>query len=139
MSFGPDPSKQARVIFSRKTKKTDHLLLDFNNTYISQAASEKHLGIVLDTRLTLEEHLKGVVNKTNKTIGLLFKLQNILPLAALIATYKTFDRPHLDYGISLYDIYLYKNIFHEKIESFQYNACLALTEAISGTSKEKLY
>ena len=29
--------------------------------------------------------------------------------------------------------------FHEKLESIQYNACLALTGAIRGTSKEKIY
>ena len=29
--------------------------------------------------------------------------------------------------------------FHGKIESIQYNACLPLTGAITGTSKEKLY
>ena len=29
--------------------------------------------------------------------------------------------------------------FHQKLESIQYNACLAITGAIQGTSKEKLY
>ena len=29
--------------------------------------------------------------------------------------------------------------FHEKLEIFQYNASLAITSAIRGTSKEKLY
>ena len=29
--------------------------------------------------------------------------------------------------------------FHHKLESIQYNACLAITDAIRGTSKEKRY
>ena len=29
--------------------------------------------------------------------------------------------------------------FHQKLESIQYNACLGITGAIRGTSKEKLY
>ena len=29
--------------------------------------------------------------------------------------------------------------FHEKLESIQYNACLALTGAIRGISKDKIY
>ena len=29
--------------------------------------------------------------------------------------------------------------FHQKLESIQYNACLAITGAIRGKSKEKLY
>ena len=33
----------------------------------------------------------------------------------------------------------YNKSFHEKLENFQYNASLAITGAIRGTSKEKLY
>ena len=38
----------------------------------------------------------------------------------------------------LYD-QAFNNLFKEKLESFQYNTCLALTGAIRGTSKEKIY
>ena len=41
--------------------------------------------------------------KINKTISLLRKPQNNLPRAALITIYKSFVRPHLDYGDILYD------------------------------------
>ena len=34
---------------------------------------------------------------------------------------------------------LLTNSFHQKIESLQYNAALAITGAISGTSREKIY
>ena len=56
----------------------------------------------------------------------------------LITIYKTFIQPHLDYGDVLYD-QAFNNSFKEKLESIQYNACLALTGAISGTPKEKIY
>ena len=79
-----------------------------------------------------------VSRKISKTIGLLLKLQNLLPRAALITIYKAFIRPHLDYGDILYD-QAYNMSFHQKLESIQYNACLAITGAIRGTSKEKLY
>ena len=79
-----------------------------------------------------------VFRKISKTIGLLRKFQNFLPRAALIAIYKAFIRPHLDYGDILYD-QAYNMSFHQKLESIQYNACLAITGAIRGTSKEKLY
>ena len=44
-----------------------------------------------------------VTTKINKTIGLLRKLQNLLPRTALITIYKAFVRHHLDYGDILYD------------------------------------
>ena len=94
------------------------------------------MGITLDFKLTFEEHLNNVLTKVNKVIALLRKLRNILPRATLIIIYKAFIRPHLDYGDVLYD-QAFNNPFKEKLEPFQYNACLALTGAIRGTSEEK--
>ena len=110
----------------------------FNNNNVSQVNCQKHLGVILDVKLTFEGHLKNVFNKTNKTIGLLWKLSNLLPRQALVTTYKAFVRPHLDYGDVLYD-QDFNNSFHAKMESIQYNACLAITGAIRGKSREKLY
>ena len=44
-----------------------------------------------------------VFRKIIKIIGLVRKLDNFLPRAALITMYKAFIRPHLDYGDILYD------------------------------------
>ena len=72
MCFNPDLNKQAQeVIFSRKLKKVCHSPLPFNNNNVSQASSQKHLGVTLDNRLTFDEHLTNVSNKISKTIGLL--------------------------------------------------------------------
>ena len=79
-----------------------------------------------------------ILNKVNKTIGFLHKLQNILPRSELFAIYKSFSRPHLDYGDIICD-QAYNASFHQKLELLLYNACLAITGAIRGTSREKLY
>ena len=65
--------------------------------------SQKHLDVVLDNRLSFEDHLKMTLNKVNKTIGFLRKLQNILPRSALLTTYKNVIRSDLDYGDIIYD------------------------------------
>ena len=62
----------------------------------------------------------------------------MLPRQALITIYKAFVRPHRDYGDVLYDK-VFNNSFHARMESIQYNACLAITGAIGGTSKETIY
>ena len=92
----------------------------------------------LDDKLNFGEHLKYIANKVNKSIGLLRKLQNLLPRRSLVTIYKSFIRPHIDYGDAIFD-QAYNKSFHEKLENFQYNASLAITGAIRGTSKEKLY
>ena len=108
----------------------------FNNANVSSCKSQKQLGFLLDSKLTFEDHYKTILSSTNRTVGLLRKLQSLLPRAALITIYKTFVRPHLDYGDVLYD-QAFNALFHEKLESIQYNACLALTGPIRGTAEEK--
>ena len=72
MSFNPHHKKQTQeVIFSRKSKAISHSPLVFNNNNVIQTASQKHLGIILDTRLSFENHLETVLCKINKTIGLI--------------------------------------------------------------------
>ena len=91
MSFNPDIRKQAQeVIFSRKLEKTLHPPLMFNSNQVNKTSSQKHLGIIPDKPLSFEEHLKAISVKTNKTLYLLCKLQNLFPRPALIAiVYKT--------------------------------------------------
>ena len=92
--------------------------------------------MILDSKLNFQEHLVNILNKVNKTIGLLRNLQNILPREPLLTIYKSFVRPHLDYGDVIYDQH-YNNSLHQKLESIQCNAILAITSAIRGSSGEK--
>ena len=92
----------------------------------------------LDKKLNFEEHLKKVESKVYKTIGIIRKLQNVLPQSALLTIYRSFIRPHLDYGDIIYDK-AFNESFHAKLESLQYNATLAITGAIKGSSTEKIY
>ena len=99
INFDLDTNKQAQeVIFSRKIQKTCHPSIYFNNKSVKQVPSQKHLGLILDNKSSFQEHLKNISNKVNKTIGLLQKLQNILPSEPQLTIYKSFVRPHLDYG-----------------------------------------
>ena len=134
MTFNPDPNKQAQeFIFSRKIKKTSHPPLNFNNNSVKQVQFQKHLGVYLDDKLDFREHLQNIFKKAKRTISLLGKLHNSLPKA-----HTFFIRPRLNYRDILYD-QTFNNSFHEKLESIQYNAALAITGAIRGSSIEILY
>ena len=76
--------------------------------------------------------------KVFKAIGLLHKLQKTLLKQSLSAIYKYFVRPYLDYSDATFD-QSYKASFHRKLETSQYNKALAITEAIIGTAKGKLF
>ena len=93
--------------------------------------------MILDTKLNFQEHLENILNKVYKIIGLLWKLQNSLPHGSLLTIYKAFIRPYDDYGDVIYDEH-YNNSFHQKLESVQYNAAIAIIGAVRGSSREKL-
>ena len=80
MSFNADPTKQAQeIILSRKTSQRNHPGLIFNNSIVNVTSIHKHLGVTFDSKLSFEKHLKPVLEKISKTVGLLKKFQGILP------------------------------------------------------------
>ena len=140
MIFNPDLSKQAQeVIFSRKTNKImNPTTSTFNTVPVACTPCEKHLGLYLDEKLNFSHHINVAISKANKGIGIIKILSHILPRKALITIYKSFIRPHLDYCDVMYD-QSNNESFCSKIERMQYNAALAITGAIRGTSQTKLY
>ena len=112
--------------------------LVFNNMPVHQTHCQKYLGIYLDMKLNFKLHIKGKISKAIKGIGIIKKLSNVLPRKSLITIYKSFVRPHLDYGDLIYD-QPNNESFCQQIESVQYNASRAITGAIKGTSGLKLY
>ena len=110
----------------------------FNNSAIQKISSQKNLGIRLDEELTFKHYNIVKINKANKSIGIIFKLNNIQPRSTLLTIYRSFIRPHIDYSDDIYD-QPQNELFSSKIESVQYNASRAITGAIRETSKEKLY
>ena len=89
----------------------------------------KHLRIQLNEKLNFSNHIKEKLSKANKGIGVLRKLYNVLPRSSLITIYKSFIRPHLNYGAIIFDQPENEG-FCKKTESVQYNAILAITGAI---------
>ena len=61
-----------------------------------------------------------------------------MPRKSLITIYKAFLRPLIDYGDIIYD-QPQNESFYEKLESVRYKLALAITGAIQGSSREKIY
>ena len=56
----------------------------------------------------------------------------------MLTNYKSFHRPHLDYGDFIYD-HAFNEFFQNKLDLIQYNAVLAIKGTIRASSREKLY
>ena len=149
MSFNPDPQKQAvELKFSMKKSEIDHPVILFNDIPVKKVDEHKHLGIILDSKLSFSAHIKSAISKTRQGISLLKYLSKYLPRHTVNEIYKLYVRPHMDYGDVFYHIprkvcdfsgnFVLPNLM-EKLESVQYSAALAVTGTWRGTSREKLY
>ena len=139
MIFNPDASKQAQeIVFSRKANASNHKTVYFNNVPVIRENIQKHLGLFLDSKLSFLDHINEKIKKATKGVNVIRKMNLLLPRSSLLTIYKSFVRPHLDYGDVIYD-QPNNSRLSDKIESIQYNAALAIIGAIRGTSKEKLY
>ena len=133
MLFNPDPIKQAiEVFFSLKRDKVARPPLKFNNNDVQSANSQKHLGLVLDSKRDFNEHVNNKINQCNKSI--MKKLSLTLSRNSLMTILKTF----LDYPDIIYDKPLTES-FKDKLEMVQYNAALVITGAIKGISRDRIY
>ena len=123
MHFNPDRYKQAEELYiSKKVGNQKSQDLTFNKSHVASFHSVKHLGMLLDSHLNLNEHVQSKTNKCYKIIGLI----------------KRFVRPNLDYGNIIFDK-PYNGPFKSRIESIQYKACIAITGDIHRTSTDRLY
>ena len=80
----------------------------------------------LDSKLSIHEHIADKMNKAMKGIGILRKLQFVLPPSSSLTIYRSFMRPHLNYEDVIYDQPSDKS-FLSRIMSIQYNAALSIT------------
>ena len=135
----PDASKQAQeIVFSCNANASNHETVYLNNVPVIRENIQKHLGLFLDSKLSFFDHINEKIKKATKGVNVIRKMNLLLPRSSLLTIYKSFVRPHLDYGDVIYD-QPNNSRLSDKIESVQYNAALAITGAIRGTSKEKLY
>ena len=69
MNFDLDPTKQTQeIVFSRKTSKRNQLGLMLTTNIVNLTTVHKHLGMMLDSKLSFDEHLKSELKKLVKLL-----------------------------------------------------------------------
>ena len=139
MLFNPGSSKRAQeVLFSRKKKIQVHPVVSLNNVQVERVSSQKYLGILLNEKLNFKQHIDIAISKVNKGISVIKKLRHNLSRKSLITVYKALLTPLIEYDDIIYE-QPQNESFCEKIEPVQYKAALAITGAIQGSSRDKIY
>jgi hypothetical protein len=64
---------------------------------IEQVPCTKFLGVVINSRLTWEDHIRTVNNKINKSLGIIYKARKNLNTDSLLMLFHALVQPYLDY------------------------------------------
>ena len=151
MVFNPDLTKQAvEVLFSKKRKPTQLDELSFNNIPVKKVSETKHLGMILDSKLKFTTHIEEKIKKARQELGVMKWIKKWVTIETLEQYYKSWVRPHLEYGDLVYDRANRegKNAFSDRrsnednsvhIESIQFQAATICTGAWRTSSIEKVY
>ena len=70
---------------------------------VQNSANQKHLGLILDEKVTFNDHIISKLTTVNKLISTLKKHYHYIPRNSLVTIYKSFMRPHLDYTDFIFD------------------------------------
>ena len=84
--------------------------LHYNNKKIDIVSEYNYLGIELDNKLTMENHINKSVCKANKKLYMIYKLRKCLSKKNTSLLHKQLVRPHLEYCDFLIDSSLNKHV-----------------------------
>ena len=93
----------------------------FNGSEVAVKTEHKHLGMILDSKLSFQSHFREAIIKARKGIGIICFLSKYVSRDVLDQIYKLYVRPHLDYGDIIYHRHdpEFKLEFTKRLESTQ--------------------
>ena len=74
------------------------------NSLVSLERKEcaKHLGVLIDSKLSWTHHITYISTKISKSLGILERLRHFVPSSTLLNMYRSLVQPYLSYGIAWY-------------------------------------
>ena len=99
-----NPSKSHSIVFSRsRTQLPSHPNINVGDVTIPNCTTLRLLGVILDSKLTFEAHLRGVASSVSQKVGLLRKCRNIYSTDDVVKNcFYSFILPHFEYCHSVW-------------------------------------
>ena len=119
------PAKCCSMLVSRRSPRSPPSFL-VQGTPLSHVSSVKYLGILINSDLCWSPHVAKLCSKVRKLVGLLYhQFYKHADSATLLTLYKSFLRPHLEYGSIVWDPHLAGDVDAlEKVQRFALRVCL---------------
>jgi len=97
-----------------------------NGAEVAKSELEKDIGVLIDQRLSFQDHMHAKINKANSILGVILRTMEYKDETSLLTLYKALVRPQLEYCNQVWSPYMVKDII--QIESVQRR----MTRAVPG-------
>jgi hypothetical protein len=84
------------ILFSTKQIKVD-IKINIDKFELERVKHTKFLGVIINEKLTWDDHISLVCNKVSKHIGVLRRIKHKIPVTLLRSLYYTLIHPYFDY------------------------------------------
>jgi hypothetical protein len=86
------------MFFNNKQKPTDPTPdINIDNVKIEKVDQTKFLGVIINSKLTWDDHIRTVIQKMQKNIGIIFRIRQKIPTNILLLLYQTLVHPYIEY------------------------------------------
>ena len=90
------------VIFSLRKKVKTSLKICIDNNILKRVSKSKFLGVMIDSKMSWNDHIKYIKNKISRAIGLLCRARKVFKKSTLLTLYYSFIYPHIIYCIEVW-------------------------------------
>jgi len=103
----------APKLHKRVTSTATDFQLSVNNALVEIVKSFRYLGVILDKKLSFQNHILSIEKKIARPVGIISKLKHYVPTSILLKLYFALIHLQLLYGIlvwmSIYKTYTIKH------------------------------
>jgi hypothetical protein len=133
LEFHPDKLKLIHMNIKHEEVESDYKVGEYT---VKGVQKEKDLGVIVDKRLSFEQHITYIVKKANSTMAMIRRAFKFLDRDMFRLLFKGMVRNGLEYGGPVWSPYKMKEI--ERIEGVQRRATSRLPGMKNKTYEERL-
>ena len=94
--------KTQAIIYQKPNENSSKIQVQLAGKQLKFSNSINFLGIIFDEKLCFSDHVKKVRAKLSRSLGMLNRAKNFIPLKSRKLLYNALIQPHLSYGIELW-------------------------------------
>ena len=110
LRFHPDKCKRMKISVKKEKEKQYEYSLKEGLNPMEETKAEKDIGVIIDNKLSFEDHINEKVNKANSILGVIRRSFDHLDKDTFIMLYKSLVRPHIEYANQAWAPYKQKHI-----------------------------